>query len=104
VALRQRVQGRLRVRGGHRADGGAADRAHRRARERARMTRLRGALGAAAIAGLCALYAWAFLRAESQRALALLVLAGVAAGALATRTRLLDKLPPAPRWPPCLAP
>ena len=60
------------------------------------MTRLRGALGAAAIAGLCALYAWAFLRAESQRALALLVLAGVAAGAVATRTRLLDKLPPAP--------
>ena len=60
------------------------------------MTRLRGALGAPAIAALCALYAWAFLRAESQRALALLVLAGVAAGAVATRTRLLDKLPPVP--------
>ena len=60
------------------------------------MTRLRGALGAAAVAALCALYAWAFLRAESQRSLALLVLAGVALGAVATRTRLLEKLPPAP--------
>ena len=60
------------------------------------MTRLRGAVGAAAFAALCALYAWAFLRAESQSALALLVLAGVAAGAVATRTRLLDKLPKAP--------
>src|SRR5207253_9955444 len=96
ASLRPRVHSPLRARGGHRADGGAADRAHRRARGRARMTRFRGALGAAAIAGLCALYAWAFLRAESQRALALLVLAGVAAGAVATRTRLLDKLPPAP--------
>src|SRR5256712_4208726 len=60
------------------------------------MNRLRGAVGAAAIAALCALYGWAFLRAESQRALALLVLAGVAAGAVATRTRLLDKLPRVP--------
>jgi ABC-type branched-subunit amino acid transport system permease subunit len=60
------------------------------------MTRLRGAASAAAVAAVCALYAWAFLRAESQRALALLVLAGVAAGAVATRTNLLDKLPAAP--------
>ncbi len=60
------------------------------------MTRLRGVVGAAAVAALCALYGWAFLRAESQRSLALLVLAGVALGAVATRTRLLEKLPPAP--------
>ena len=50
----------------------------------------------AAIAALCTLYAWAFLRAESQAALALLVLAGIAAGAVATRTNLLDRLPKAP--------
>jgi ABC-type branched-subunit amino acid transport system permease subunit len=60
------------------------------------MTRLRGAASAAAVAAVCTLYAWAFLQAESQAALALLVLAGVAAGAVATRTKLLDKLPAAP--------
>jgi len=57
------------------------------------MTRARGALAAAATAALLALYAWAFLRAESQRALALLVLLGVAAGAVSTRTRLLARIP-----------
>ncbi|HWE22434.1 MAG TPA: branched-chain amino acid ABC transporter permease, partial [Myxococcales bacterium] len=57
------------------------------------MRRIRGALTAAALAALLALYCWAFLRAESQRALALLVLLGVAAGAIATRTRILDRLP-----------
>jgi len=60
------------------------------------MTRLRGAGSAVAVAAVCTLYAWAFLQAESQAALALLVLAGVVAGAVATRTNLLDKLPAAP--------
>ena len=59
------------------------------------MTRSRGAFTAAALAALSALYAWAFLRAESQRSLALLVLLAVAAGAVATRTRLLERIPAA---------
>src|SRR3989454_963251 len=53
-------------------------------------------LGVIGFAAVCPLYAWAFLQAESQAALALLVLAGVVAGAVATRTNLLDKLPAAP--------
>jgi ABC-type branched-subunit amino acid transport system permease subunit len=60
------------------------------------MSRARGALAAAALAAVFALYAWAFLRAESQRALGILVVLGVAAGTVATRTRLLDRLPAAP--------
>src|SRR5919202_467695 len=51
-------------------------------------------IGAVALA--LALYGWAFLRAESQQALGVLVVLGVAAGAIATRTRVLDRLPSVP--------
>jgi ABC-type branched-subunit amino acid transport system permease subunit len=60
------------------------------------MSRLRGAVGGATLAAACALYAWAFLRAESQPALAVLALLGALAGVVATRTRVLDALARAP--------
>jgi ABC-type branched-subunit amino acid transport system permease subunit len=60
------------------------------------VNRARGALAAAAVAAVLALYAWAFLRAESQQALGVLVVLGVAAGAAATRTRALGRLPAIP--------
>src|SRR5882672_4709553 len=85
--VRQRLQGRLRLRRGHYPNGNPADRPDRRARERAGM---RSRAAAVLLAAIATAFAWLLLRAESQGAIAALIALAVLAGFALLRTRLLD--------------